>query len=240
MNYPFKKKKSTSKIFTLIELLIVIAIIAILTALLLPALTQARNKGRAIVCTGNMKQIALAAVSYASDSDDIILPGKQNYAGSEWYKLLTQKELGYGLVFENGVQKGPFICPAEPVKAINLTGFFKHTHYLTNLWLCGNYGASNTNHGKCFKTNEVRRPSLAIQYTDSNYKDSFGTTYTSFFGYRHGAGNSPVTLTVSYNGPANISFVDGHVESRIYRSLLPNTNIMTNGFSTESGKIMNQ
>jgi prepilin-type N-terminal cleavage/methylation domain-containing protein/prepilin-type processing-associated H-X9-DG protein len=82
------------KAFTLIELLVVIVIIAILAAMLLPALAAAKKKALAMRCLGNTKQIGIALIMYADDSEDRLPPYYTLYSaspvptGGEWFFAL--------------------------------------------------------------------------------------------------------------------------------------------------------
>lgn len=75
--------RARSSAFTLIELLLVVAIIALLVSILLPALSKSRNAARVAICTSNMRQLAIAEATYATDYKERIgalnwAPGKVN------------------------------------------------------------------------------------------------------------------------------------------------------------------
>src|SRR6185295_720868 len=71
---PHKSCRKTFRAFTLIELLVVIAIIAILAAMLLPALTKAKEKAKSVNCLSNHKQIGIASAMYSDDNQGQIIP----------------------------------------------------------------------------------------------------------------------------------------------------------------------
>jgi len=136
--------------FTLIELLVVIAIIGVLAAMLLPALSRARETARTVVCTGQVRQLALATNLYVGDSanaDELPwyfnIADMTDYGGKRCYQGMTWASLIYSYLNNITVYR----CPsnqssAKPSITEHVPGFVcvHDPYYRGNPYLGCNYG----------------------------------------------------------------------------------------------------
>ena len=100
--------------FTLIELLVVISIIAILAAMLLPAINMVRNQARTMTCVNNIRQLTIAQLAYANDHEGFIPPGQT--AGVPGGDLLFPPWgiwFSFLLKWDDSIRgSGMFLCPS--------------------------------------------------------------------------------------------------------------------------------
>jgi prepilin-type processing-associated H-X9-DG protein/prepilin-type N-terminal cleavage/methylation domain-containing protein len=179
--------------FTLIELLVVISIIALLAALLLPALGNAKTRAHGTSCLSNLKQIGLGTVMYCNENEDR-LP-RTSHQGQSWVETLQPYCAGTNL----------WRCPRDP----NLN---RRCSYALNDFLLPPHSENQRNFSRLTSV-----PAPVQTFFMAECAESYASSDHFHFASSHGT--ESVTnefarqVAVSrHQFTANYLFVDGHVE----------------------------
>jgi prepilin-type processing-associated H-X9-DG protein/prepilin-type N-terminal cleavage/methylation domain-containing protein len=209
--------------FTLIELLVVIGIITLLIGLILPGLSRARDQAKTTQCLSNLRQLGMAAYTYAIDNRGL-LPPAMGSANVYWdFEYTDPAKVVPGIVWGGRSNSRVQQCPSYEGRALGsndpYTGYNYNTSYIGcgtgEVTPLGNPHASPAKLGMCRPacaiamfgdamsaggTNKFMRAPVLMAGTDIGDGVSVSTRLAGTQGYRH-------------LGRTNVCYLDGHAET---------------------------
>lgn len=180
--------------FTLIEMLVVVAIIMILAAMIMPVYELATKRAETAHCSSNIRNLAVAVGVYAEDNDGVLTPARTSYGapavyGTSWDVLL--------MPYHHNDLLNLCLSDQTPTWATSTT-CYKHS-YGTNLdvTMVGGYNGSALSQG------DIQSPTQTILFFEiMGSAHSLGSSY---------AANKLTRVDDRHHGGCNFAFVDGHV-----------------------------
>jgi prepilin-type processing-associated H-X9-DG protein len=239
-----KRHRSFLTGFTLVEILVVISAIALLIAILVPALTAARSRTQGLVCKSNLRQLLIASIGYATENDGFYVPAASDMWDSaglhRWHGVRDALDEPFdagrgplvGYLAEGRVKE----CPAK-------VGFVKGEDWSANFEQgCGGYGYNMTYIGsrvrqygingvqdwkeayaRTTRMTEVAGPGETLMFADTAMANDGGSLIEYSFAeppFTVSNGRAVTSFYMSpsihfrHRGRANIGWADGHIETR--------------------------
>ena len=223
--------------FTLIELLVVIAIMALLATLLLPALKEAKERGKAVVSLNNLRQLSPALHAYADDHDDALPPnmgkdGLRDSAAQGQYVNWASGVMTWELDSDNtnttlltiggigpyvGAQAKVFKCPSDTTLSDvqKQAGWRERVRSVSLNAMLGNAGefmkgnvnTNNPEYRQFLKLTEVTEPSRIFSFVEE-HPDSINDGYFLNRFNTHHWNDLPAS---DHFGGTHFAYIDGHV-----------------------------